>query len=110
MSLAIPLSLLLAAPLDGVTVFAGDRPEPFSAEVLDTLPHALGPRAPLILARLRGAKIEHTGVIAGMSGSPVYNKKGQLIGAVGYRFGSFSKALVVGYRNKTLEDPMEEYK
>ena len=96
MSLAILLSLLLSAPLDGVTVFAGDQPEPFTAEVLDTLPHALGPRVPLILARLRGKKIEHTGVIAGMSGSPVYDKDGQLIGAVGYRFGSFSKEPIAG--------------
>lgn len=95
MSLAIPLSLLLAAPLNGVTVFAGDQPEPFTAEVLDTLPHALGPRVPLILVRLRGKKIEHTGVIAGMSGSPVY-QDGRLIGAVGYRMGSFSKEPIAG--------------
>ena len=35
-----------------------------------------------------GDQIEHTGVIAGMSGSPVY-RNGELIGAVGYRMGSF---------------------
>ena len=95
MSVSLLTALLLSPPLDGVTVFAGDKPEPFQAIVLDTLPHALGPRAPLILARLKGAKIEHTGVIAGMSGSPVY-RDGQLIGAVGYRFGSFSKEPIAG--------------
>ena len=95
MSVSLLTALLLSPPLDGVTVFVGDKPEPFQAVVLDTLPHALGPRAPLILARLKGAKIEHTGVIAGMSGSPVY-RDGQLIGAVGYRFGSFSKDPIAG--------------
>ena len=92
MSVSLLTALLLSPPLDGVTVFAGDKPEPFQAIVLDTLPHALGP-APPMQARLKGAKIEHTGVIAGM-GLTVY-RDGQLIGA-GYRFGSFSKEPIAG--------------
>ena len=95
MIVAAFLSLLLAAPLEGVTVFAGDRPEPFQAEIIDTLPQGVGPRVPLILVRLRGKKIEHTGVIAGMSGSPVY-RDGKLMGAVGYRIGTFSKEPIAG--------------
>jgi hypothetical protein len=95
MNTSLLLSLILAAPLQGITVFSGDKPEAFTATILDTLPQGIGPRVPLILVRLGGAKIEHTGVIAGMSGSPVY-RDGKLIGAVGYRIGSFSKEPIAG--------------
>jgi hypothetical protein len=95
MVISLLLSIILAAPLQGITVFSGDKPEAFTATILDTLPQGIGPRTPLILVRLHGAKIEHTGVIAGMSGSPVY-REGELIGAVGYRIGSFSKEPIAG--------------
>jgi hypothetical protein len=93
-------SLLCAPPATadetyGVTVFRGTSPERFAVEVLDVLPGALGPDLPMLLARLTGKAIEHTGVIRGMSGSPVY-KNGKLLGAVGYRIGQFSKEALAG--------------
>ena len=53
------------------------------------------PQRNLILARLEGGPLADTGVIAGMSGSPVYID-GRLIGAVSYSLGSFSKEPIAG--------------
>jgi hypothetical protein len=47
------------------------------------------------LARLHGTKVEYTGVVAGMSGSPVYID-GKLVGAISYRIGEFSKEPIAG--------------
>ncbi len=79
----------------GYTVFAGAEVEPFGVEVLGLLEGMLGPGQDVILARLTGEKIEHTGVISGMSGSPVYID-GLLVGAVSYRFGAFPKDPIAG--------------
>src|SRR5215468_1359772 len=54
------------------TVFEGTKPEPMDVEVLGVLHNVNGPRGDLILVRLHGTKPEYTGVVAGMSGSPVY--------------------------------------
>ena len=54
------------------TVFQGTKPEPMDVEVLGILKNADGPKGDVILVRLGGAKAEYTGVVAGMSGSPVY--------------------------------------
>ena len=54
-----------------------------------------GPKSDVILARLHGAKVEYTGVVAGMSGSPVYID-GKLVGAIAYRIGEFSKEPIAG--------------
>jgi len=54
------------------TVFQGTTPEPMDVEVLGVLKNANGPKGDIILVRLGGAKAEYTGVVAGMSGSPVY--------------------------------------
>src|SRR5262249_40629093 len=54
-----------------------------------------GPRTDLILVRLSGSKAEYTGVVAGMSGSPVY-VDGKLVGALSYRIGAFSKEPIGG--------------
>jgi hypothetical protein len=83
--------------LQGVayTVFEGTRPEPMGVEILGVLHNALGPRQDMILARLEGAKPEYTGVVAGMSGSPVYID-GRLVGALAYRIGMFSKEPICG--------------
>jgi hypothetical protein len=53
------------------TVFQGTTPEPMDVEVLGVLKNANGPKGDIILVRLGGAKAEYTGVVAGMSGSPV---------------------------------------
>ncbi len=80
----------------GYTVFASaDGPERFEFEVLGVMRGYLGPGEDLIIAQLKGEKIERTGVIAGMSGSPVY-VDGKLVGAVGYRFGNFTKDPIAG--------------
>jgi hypothetical protein len=77
------------------TVFEGTKPEPMGVEILGVLHNALGPRQDMILARLEGAKPEYTGVVAGMSGSPVYID-GRLVGALAYRIGQFSKEPICG--------------
>ncbi len=77
------------------TVFEGVTPEPMQVEILGVLKDSLGPGKDMILARLKGAKPEYTGVVAGMSGSPVYIE-GRLAGALSYRIGQFSKEPVAG--------------
>ncbi len=77
------------------TVFQGRRPEPMQVEILGVLHNARGPGQDLILARLHGAKPEYTGVVAGMSGSPVYIDD-KLLGALSYRIGQFTKEPIAG--------------
>ena len=77
------------------TVFEGTQPEPMGVQILGLLHNALGPGQDMILARLEGTKPEYTGVVAGMSGSPVYID-GKLAGAISYRIGSFSKEPIAG--------------
>ncbi len=77
------------------TVFEGTKPEPMGVEILGVLHNALGPRQDMILARLEGTKPDYTGVVAGMSGSPVYID-GRLAGALSYRIGQFSKEPICG--------------
>jgi hypothetical protein len=77
------------------TVFEGVNPEPMQVEILGVLRDALGPGSDMILARLHGTKPEFTGVVAGMSGSPVYIN-GRLLGAISYRIGQFSKEPIAG--------------
>ena len=80
---------------EAYTVFQGTRPEKMGVEVLGILRNMAGPKGDVILVRLTGAKAEYTGVVAGMSGSPVYID-GKLIGALAYRIGEFSKEPIGG--------------
>lgn len=77
----------------GLTVFEGTKIERFEAEIIGVLYNS-GAKSDLILARLAGGPLAETGVIAGMSGSPVYID-GKLIGAVAYAWG-FSKSTIAG--------------
>ena len=77
------------------TVYEGTQPEAMDVEILGLLHNALGPHQDMILARLHGAKPEYSGVVAGMSGSPVY-VDGKLLGAIAYRIGEFSKEPIAG--------------
>jgi hypothetical protein len=77
------------------TIFAGDKIEPFNVEVVGILPNLMGPRQSIILVQLHGEKAEHTGVVAGMSGSPVY-VDGKLMGALSLKFGVFVKEPLAG--------------
>ena len=79
----------------GVTVFDGTKREEFKAEILGVLRNVMGPQRDIIVARLSGGPLNHTGVMQGMSGSPVYID-GQLIGAVSYALGSFPKEPIAG--------------
>ena len=77
----------------GKSVFQGRAIEEFEAEILGVLVNN-APKRSVILARLKGRGLESTGIIQGMSGSPVY-VEGKLIGAVAYGF-SFSKEPIAG--------------
>jgi hypothetical protein len=77
------------------TVFEGTKPEPMEVEVLGVLKNVNGPKGDVILVRLHGTKAEYTGVVAGMSGSPVY-LDGKLAGALAFRIGEFSKEPIAG--------------
>jgi SpoIVB peptidase S55 len=83
----------------GKTVFEGNQIQEFQVEILGTLEN-IGPKQSLILARLSGGPIERTGVLQGMSGSPVYID-GKLVGAVAMAF-PFAKEPIAGIR------PIEE--
>ena len=75
---------------EAYTVFTGTVPEKMEVEVLGVMRNMAGPKGDVILVRLHGEKAEYTGVVAGMSGSPVYID-GKLVGALAYRIGEFSK-------------------
>src|SRR5579875_3701032 len=77
----------------GRTVFQGNRIEEFQVEILGVLENA-SPKQSIILARLSGGPLEQTGVLQGMSGSPVYID-GKLLGAVALGF-PFSKEPIAG--------------
>ena len=79
----------------GITVFQGTQRSEFAVEIIGVLENAMGPRRNLILARLDGGPLAESGVIQGMSGSPVY-VDGRLLGAVSYSMGSFSKETIAG--------------
>src|SRR5208282_5354370 len=83
----------------GKTVFSGSKIEDFDVEILGVLENT-GPKESLILGRLSGGPLEHTGVMQGMSGSPVYID-GKLIGAVAMAF-PYAKDPIAGIR------PIEE--
>ena len=79
----------------GRTVFANDKIEEFQVDILGVLRNAVAPQRDLILAKLSGGPLAQTGVIQGMSGSPVYID-GRLVGAVSYALGSFPKEPLAG--------------
>ncbi|MGZ5381810.1 MAG: SpoIVB peptidase S55 domain-containing protein, partial [Thermoanaerobaculia bacterium] len=71
----------------GLTVLHGSVVERFEVEVLGVVPNSLGRSQ--ILVRVSGLGLDKTGILAGMSGSPVY-LEGRLAGAVAATWG-FSK-------------------
>src|SRR5467141_4731026 len=80
---------------EALTIFAGDQVEKFDLEVIGVLDNFLGPKESIILVQLLGPKVEHTGVVAGMSGSPVY-LEGKLAGALSLKLGIFTKEPIAG--------------
>jgi len=79
----------------GRSVFSGNRIDEFQVEILGVLEN-VGPKESVILARLSGGPLAETGVVQGMSGSPVYID-GKLVGAVALAF-AFSKEPIAGIR------------
>lgn len=77
----------------GTTVFEGDKLEKFDVEILGVLRN-IGPGQNLILARVSSPVVDRAGVIAGMSGSPIYID-GKVIGALAYSW-QFAKEPVAG--------------
>src|SRR5262245_58645325 len=77
----------------GRTVFKGTTPEEFNVEIIATMENIL-PKKNLILARLEGGPLRDSGILEGMSGSPVYID-GRLVGAVAYSWG-FAKEPICG--------------
>src|SRR5262245_44859154 len=73
---------------EALTVFQGSKPEPFKVRVISVLRNFL-PKQDVILIRAEDPRVEHSGIVAGMSGSPVYID-GKLVGAVAYAW-SFAK-------------------
>jgi len=109
---AVPTLLVLAAALPGQslfplkdvrpgmhgvgrTVFSGNRIEEFQVEILGVLENT-GPHESIILGRLSGGPLAETGVMQGMSGSPVYID-GRLVGAIALGY-AFSKEPIAGIR------------
>lgn len=66
----------------GLTVMKGTKVETFQATVIGVL-RGTSPGRDMILCRLSGLNLERSGIIAGMSGSPVYIEN-KLLGAVAY--------------------------
>lgn len=81
------------------TVFHGGKPDEFQVEIIGVLEN-VAPKQSVILARLTGGPLAETGVLEGMSGSPVYID-GKLAGAIALGF-PFSKETIAGIQ------PIEE--
>src|SRR5262249_11421646 len=77
----------------GLSVLPGRRPERFEVEVIGVM-KTVNPDNSYILARLTGRGLEKSGVIAGMSGSPVF-LDGRLAGAVAFSW-PFSHEAIAG--------------
>ena len=72
----------------GLTVMEGTKIVRFDVEVVSVITN-IRPQRDLILVQLKGQGLEHTGLISGMSGSPVFVRDGdkdKMIGAIGYQW------------------------
>ena len=79
----------------GLTVFQDSTIDTFNVEVLGVMRNIFYTKQDLIMVGVSGPYIDDAGVIAGMSGSPVYID-GKLVGALAYRFGMFPKKPIGG--------------
>jgi len=89
----------------GLTVFNGETPERFKVEILGVLQNSIGAGVDMIVARLDHERLRDIGVIAGMSGSPIYIND-RLVGAVAYGE-SFLKVAIAGIT--PIEKMLEVY-
>jgi hypothetical protein len=77
----------------GLTVFEGSKVERFDVEIVGVLSN-IGPDQNIIIARVTSPVTDRAGVIAGMSGSPIYID-GKVIGALAYGW-QFAKEPICG--------------
>ena len=77
------------------TIFSGDQVQQVNLTVIGVLRNAIGPKQDIILVQLEGPEVEKDGVVAGMSGSPVYFD-GKLAGALSLKIGTFTKDAIGG--------------
>jgi hypothetical protein len=77
----------------GLTVFQGTKPERFEVKVISVLHHFL-PKQDIILIQSDDPRLLHSGIVAGMSGSPIY-LEGRLAGALAYGW-NFAKDPIAG--------------
>jgi hypothetical protein len=77
------------------TIFSGDQIEQVNLTVIGVLRNAIGPKEDIILVKLEGSEVDKDGVVAGMSGSPVYFD-GKLAGALSLKIGTFTKDAIAG--------------
>lgn len=89
----------------GVSVFSGTKLERFEVEVVSVLHDQMGPDQDVVLIKCRGQGLEHSGSVAGMSGSPIYlvdeQGRSRMIGAFALGW-EFAKDPIAGVR------PIEE--
>lgn len=87
----------------GRTIFKGSQIEEFDFEIMGFLRNFL-PGKNLIIVRLRSEILEGGGLLAGMSGSPLY-VDGRLIGAAAYGLTGFPREPIAGVT--PIEDILE---
>ncbi|MFH1540226.1 MAG: SpoIVB peptidase S55 domain-containing protein [bacterium] len=94
----------------GLSVFKGTKIEKFDVEILGVQKKVLAGQD-MIMIRMAGMGLEHSGTVAGMSGSPIYID-GRLLGAVAYA-ATFQKDPIAGVTPitdmiKLLESPEQQ--
>lgn len=102
----IPISEIRAGMKGyGLTVFQGLKPERFDIRVISVL-HNFLPKQDIILIESDDPRLLHSGIVAGMSGSPIYID-GRLAGALSYGW-HFAKDPIAGVT--PIESMMAELK
>jgi hypothetical protein len=90
----------------GKTIFKGEKVETFTFKVLGVM-EKFFPNKGLIIVELESPVLKDQGILAGMSGSPVYID-GKLIGAVAYGLNNFPRKPIGGVT--PIEDILDTVK
>lgn len=77
----------------GLTVIRGEQPQRFLVSLIDIVKNS-SPGRDIVLCRVEGLGLERSGIVAGMSGSPVYVDD-KLVGAIAFTW-SFGKDPIGG--------------
>lgn len=87
------------------TVVEGTEIQEFELEIIGTAPNFVGPREPVILARVVDEANILSGPVAGMSGSPVFIE-GQLVGAYAYGYPWAKEQAIIGITPMQSMEPL----